>query len=512
MSAGGARTRVAAIAVAFVLGVVALVAAAVLDGSPRVQPAGDAPVNAGATDQGDIRANNSPSLAQDPTNPQRLAVANRIDTPDYSCSLHVSQDRGANWTPVKVPIPRGAGRKCYAPTVAFAADGTLHLSFVTLRGNGNTPAAGWLTSSRDGGRTLSPPRRTLDPLAFQVGLTADPRRPERLYLTWVQASSVGIVRFTEPGNPVMAARSDDGGRTWRKPVAVNAPARARVLAPSSAVGPDGSLYVLYLDVGEDRLDYEGAHRGRGGPPYGGRFSLVLGRSADAGATWQESVVDDAVVPARRFVALLPPTPSLAVDDEDGRIFVAFEDGAGGHADVHLWSLAPGESEWSGPVRVNDTPRRDRTSQYLPRIGVAPGGRLDVVYYDRRIDPARDRLSAVSLQSSWDRGQTFAPAVTLSASAFDSRVGQGSEVGLPDLGSRLALASEREAVLAAWTDTRAGTVASNKQDIAFARAPVGRTGGLSTTVRALIRGVGIALLLGALALLAAPRIRRARSAT
>ena len=48
--------------------------------------------------------------------------------------------------------------------------------------------------------------------------------------------------------------------------------------------------------------------------------------------------------------------------------------------------------------------------------------------------------------------------------------------MPDLGSRLALSSDDGRALALWTDARAGTVASNKQDLAGAvvRLP-GRSG-------------------------------------
>jgi len=58
--------------------------------------------------------------------------------------------------------------------------------------------------------------------------------------------------------------------------------RERVLAPQPAIGPKGELYVLYLDVKDDRLDYEGLHDGAGGKPYDGEWELVLGRSEDRG--------------------------------------------------------------------------------------------------------------------------------------------------------------------------------------------------------------------------------------
>lgn len=448
---------------------------------------GDAPVNAGARDPGDISANNSPTLVRDPTDGNRLVVVNRVDSPRYGCAMNVSADGGARWTRVEIPIPRGEEPKCFAPDAAFAADGTLLVSYVTLKGTGNVPNALWLVRSGDGGRTLSAPRRVAGRLAFQARLATDPERPGRAYLAWLAAEEVGLYRFAAPGNPIVVSRTDDGGRTWSRPVAASDPSRSRVVAPAAAVGPGGELYVLYLDLRDDRLDYEGAHEGLGGPPYDGRFALVLGRSRDGGATWEESVVDGGIVPTTRFIAFLPPLPSLAVDRGSGRIYAAYQDGRLGDADVHLWSLAPGAPAWTPARRVNDNPTRDGTSQYLPKVAVADGGRVDVVYYDRRED-RDDVRTEVSLQTSFDAGATFSDRALLSSRPFDSRVGAGGERGMPDLGSRLGLVSGDGHALAAWTDTRAGTEASNKQDIAFARAELSRRG----------RGPRLALRYGGLA--------------
>jgi hypothetical protein len=484
--------RIAIVALILV-GAVSILAAQLVSGdaSARVDGA-DRPVNAGAGDLADITAHNSPTLVRNPRNPQNLVATSRIDSPDFSCAVHASFDGGRRWTRTRVPIPKGGGRTCFAPDATFGSDGTLHVSYVTLQGVGNRPRAVWLASSKDGGRTLQPPHRISGPLAFQVRITADPRDGRRLYATWVQARDVGLLKFTDPGNPVVASRSDDGGATWSRPVRVNSPSRGRVLAPSAEVGSKGELYVLFLDAGGDRLDYEGAHHGDGGPPYDGRFSLVLGRSLDRGATWQESVVDHRVVPTRRFIAFLPPFPSLAVDRGRGRLYVAFEDGRLGTPDVYLWSLAPGSATWSAPKRVNDTPSRDGTWQYLPKIAVAPDGRVDVAYYDRRATDGSNLRNEVSLQSSDDGGATFGARVQLTSESFDARIGAGGEQGLPDLGSRLGLVSDNHGATAVWTDTRAGTDASHKQDLRSARADVAGTAG-SGNLRTALRLVGIMLL-------------------
>ncbi len=481
--------------------------AAALSGpaAPEAEPGSDRPVNAGARDPGDLRAHNSPTLVRSPRDPAVLVATSRIDSPDFSCAVHRSGDGGRTWAPVRVPVPRGRGPKCYAPDAAFGADGALHVSYVTLTGRANQPEAVWVASSEDGGRTLSPPRRVSGPLGFQVRIAVDPRAPRRMVLTWLQARDIGTLKFTEPGNPIVVSRSDDAGATWTRPARVNDPGRGRALAPSAAVGPRGELYVLYLDLGADRLDYEGAHENVGGPPYQGRFALVLARSLDRGATWRESVVDDRVVPTERFVPFLPPFPSLAVDPRSGRVHVAFHDGRLGDADVLAWSLRPGAPGWDGPVRVNDSPRRDGTAQYLPELAVAPGGRVDVLYYDRRADP-RNVRNEVSLQSSVDGGRSFGARTTLSSRPFDARIGFGADRGLPTLGSRLGLVSGRDDAVAVWSDTRAGTQASGKQDLVGAVVEVGTPARLQV-----LRLGGPVLLVAGLAMLVvAWRRRRVRA--
>ena len=246
--------------------------------------------------------------------------------------------------------------------------------------------------------------------------------------------------------------------------------------------------MAYLDLLDDRLDYAGAHEGRGGEPYPGPWALVLARSTDQGATWLETVVDGDLVPTERFVVFLPPTPSLAVDPASGRLHIAFTDGRLGDADVELWTSSDGGKSFGDPVRVNDTPEGDGKAQYLPRVDVAPGGRLDVVYFDRRNDPENAK-NEVSLQSSFDHGRTFTTQIVLTDQPFSSKVGPGGERELPDLGNRMALVSTERLALAVWTDTRAGTVLTQKQDLASAVIEAPRP---ASTPYGWLRYVGAAL--------------------
>lgn len=491
-----------ALAGAFLLmGLGAVIVSTAFDAPPTASAIGvNAPINAGATEPTDIRSNNSPTVVRNPTSEGNLVVANRIDTPEYGCALHVSLDGGAEWADTPLPLPEGEEPKCFGPDAVFASDGTLYVSFVTLEGDGNTPNAGWIVKSTDGGRTFSEPVRALGrELVFQLRLAVDPNDPRRVHLIWLQGSDVGFLKFAQPGNPILTTRSQDGGSTWSPTARVSSPERGRAIAPAPAVGPDGELYVLYLDLQEDQLDYEGAHRGEGGPAYPGPISLVLARSVDDGMTWGESLVADRVVPINRFVVFFPPSPSIAVAP-DGRVYAAFHDARLGDADVQVWSLAKGSEAWEGPTRVNDTPEGDGTAQYLPQVSVAPDGRLDVLYYDRRSDP-ENVMNHVSLQASFDEGDSFTASARLTSQPFSSMIGFGSPQDLPTLGSRLALASTGDRALAIWTDTRAGTVPNNKQDLARAVVAFSEPERLSPAAQDGLRYGGIALaVLGLLMLL------------
>lgn len=418
-------------------------------------------VNPSAGESLDLSANNSPSLARSPVDPRNVVLAHRVDLPQFACGLHVSGDGGRTWAETAIPQPPDTEPKCYAPDVAFDTAGTLFVSFVMLQGPGNVPDSVWTVSSRDGGVTLSEPSPVTGPLAFGVRMLAHPEVANRLVVTWLQARETGTLSFPDTHNPVVVATSEDGGRTWDGPLRVSQPGRARVLAPSPAFGQDGDLYVAHLDVLDDRLNYHGAHGGRGGPAYPGPWQLVLTRSTDGGRSWEESVVADDLVPIERYLVFLPPTPSLAVDGD--RVVVAFHDARSGDPDVWLWSSPDAGASWEPPVRVNDTEPGDGTAQYLPAVSAGPNGRIDVAYYDRRTDPD-DVENTVSFQYSVNGGRSFSPSVLASDVAFDSRIGFGAGRGMPDLGSRLALLSDADEALLAWADTRNGILESGKQDV------------------------------------------------
>ena len=418
---------------------------------------------------------NSPLLAHDPTAPRFVALASRLDNPDFGCALHLSGDRGRSWVPANpvAKLPPGA-EKCYAPEIAFDRAGTLYYLFIALHGNGNNPSGTYLVTSQDRGRSFTSPRRVLGPERYMVRMAIDRSvgTNGRIHLVWLQAGEdPPLGGLAAAANPIMSAHSDDGGRTFSAPVQVSDPARPRVVAPALALGPDHVIHVLYYDLRDDARDYQGLE----GPRWDGPWSVVLATSVDGGQSFSSVAVDEGVVPPERVMLIYTmPPPTLAVDDK-GRLFAAWHDARNGDWDVFLRRSVDLGRTWGEPRRLNDDNRGNGRDQYMPRLAAAPNGRLDAIFYDRRNDPGNVR-NDVYLTSTADGGATFTKNVRITTESSSSQIGTRYPIpsarGLVEYGSRIALLSDDTRLVAAWTDTRNQDVDSFGQDVFAAEVDLG----------------------------------------
>jgi hypothetical protein len=437
-------------------------------------------------------AHNTPSVAADPRSPSTVVVANRLDAPVLGCAAAYSTNGGAAWQPLEL-TPGLAAENCFWPRVAFLPDSTLLVLYTELGGPNLLPVHIWL-QRYEGLRPAGPPLRVAGDLAYWTRLATT---GNRVWLTWVQAgpatadNQLGI----EPGdNPVMVARSEDFGRTFSPPVQVSEPDR-RVIQPSIVVGDGGLVVVGGLDLGDDVANYSAGHDGQTPPDASLRWRVVAWASRDDGRTFgPTSVVADDVVIPQLILADLGPTPGFAVDPATNRVYAAWDGGRGDDRDVFLSWSDDGGGTWSSPLRLGPTER----SQLLPAVGVAPGGRVDVVFYDRSRDP-EDILQAVVVATSSDGGRTFRTA-PVSDAATDSRVGLGAQQGVPVQGDNLALLSRDDDVIAFWADTSRGNQIEPVMDLAVGvleiEAGAGRRWGMVA--------VGAGLLFSAAALAAVAR--------
>lgn len=439
------------------------VALVVLGVSPRpaaLDPGATVVVN---TDRPGIDAHNSPAVAVHPRRPEVMVAADRIDTPRFSCSIWRSTNAGVTWDPLHLPLAPGQAN-CHGPDVAFTGGGDLLVLTTATGGRFNQPVGVRLQRFQEG-RAEGPPVPVAGPEAFHARLATD---GERVLVSWVQAQPAAAevpLGLPPPPNPILLARSDDGGRSFATPIQVSEDQRL-VIQPTVLAGPGDRVVVGALDLGADRFDYEAHHGGQGGPPSDEPWRVVSWTSEDPGATFgPAAVVADGLVPPTRLIVNLGPTPGFAHHAGSGRVYAVWDAGRDDARDVYLAHSDDAGTTWSAARRILPRPG----AQNLPAVAVAPDGRVDVVFYDRSSDPD-DVMAEVTLASSWDGGASFS-STTVSDTAFDPRIGFASAQDLPQLGSQLAVVARDDRALAFWADTTRGSVATNLQDLAMATVEV-----------------------------------------
>lgn len=433
------------------------------DGGPRVHR--EVPVT--ATDLLSRPSNNSPSLAVDPTDERFVVETNRLDAP-FDCALHVSGDGGRGWVRANpVPqLPAGA-EACYGPDIAFDAGGRLYFLFVGLAGSGNRPVGVFLTRSDDRGQTFSEPRKVLGRNRYMVALAMDRSVGQygRLHLAWLEArGEPSLGGLPPPPNPIMAQHSEDGGESFSEPVQVSDPSREHVVAPALAMGPNNAIHIAYYDLEDDVRDYQGLE----GPVWEGNWSLVVASSFDGGKSFGSGVeVNDELVPPERVMLIFTMAAASLAADDSGHVYVGWHDGRHGDWDAFVSRSRDAGTTWDKPVRVHDDTQGNGRHQYLPQVSVAPNGRVDTVFYDRR-NSSSNLGNDVYYTYSVDRGATFAENLKLNTLSSFSRIGPRYAVpsarGLIEFGGRLAVVSGETRVVAAWTDTTKTERGAPAQDI------------------------------------------------
>lgn len=440
-------------------------------------------------DRNPVIARNSPVLAVNPTQRTNMVVVDRVDRPDYTAGVHVTNNGGGNWQDVNLKLPAGNKGKLFAPSAGYDGKGILYVSYVTLSGPGNSPDSYWIARSGDGGLSFDEPTKIAGAHTFQTSIAVD-QKSGRVFAAWLQSrpeATMCILCFAQTGIPIVVSRSDDGGRTWSPPAQVSDGGRMRVGAPALAVDRDGNPAVLYLDYGNDRVDWENLPG-----TYDGKFTVVMARSGDQGLRWEPGrVVDADMVPAGRFLVYLPVSPGFAIAS-NGDMYAVWADGRSGDSDVLLRRSTDDGKTWSKPVQVNRGTVGDGVPQDMPAVSVAPGGRVDVVYYDRTID-RRGSTADVLLSSSSNSGKSFSKTIRLSDASSNRKVGPPGSPFSPeaDFGTHIAVASLAGGAVAAWTDTRGNSVEGGKQDIFAAQVALDDNSSLSLAYT-LLAGLGVLL--------------------
>lgn len=188
------------------------------------------------------------------------------------------------------------------------------------------------------------------------------------------------------------------------------------LVPAVAVGPDGTIHVVWHEASADR------------------FEVLYSRSTDGGATFAPAVTVSGVGEAQ--------VPAIAVDG-DGVISVVWEGGGGDTRAILFSRSTDGGATFSPPATLAPAHAK------LPAIAARGRGEVYVAWQDSS-GPGRQIL----LRRSGDGGKTFEPPQPLAPHAVGTRA------------PAIALDSSG-AVVVVWQGTAEG-----RAGVALARSPDG----------------------------------------
>ena len=393
------------------------------------------------------------SLAIDPTDPARLAVGYSTgrSTATGSCLVARSDDGGRTWKTATIagdaarPLPPDTTH-CADPVVAFGSEGTLYGAYDVSRLGG--PGRVYLTSSNDHGATFEPPT-VLDPAPSGGGDF------EPAIATGVSNSavSVGFERYDAEFEDaaVLAATTDDGGRTVSDPVRVS-PEGQNALNGRAAAAADraGNVYLAWVDASD--VDFAGS----------GSARLEVAVSRSRGATFG----------APATIATVPSGCGPNDDCGNRCPAVALAAGARGVADL-AWSAGnypdparvfvarsrDAGKRWTPPAPIGVPSGDGDRDQLRPSIVVAPDGRVDLGWADQARD-ADDRLLDVYFAYSLDGARTFSRPVRLDTTPSNTQ--------RTPFVARIGIAASNGAAHAAWQDARVDRPPGSY--VVFARVP------------------------------------------
>jgi hypothetical protein len=377
-----------------------------------------------------------PWVDADPTNPNRLIAGWQQDRWSNGGSRGLasgySTDGGSTWTTV---VPQGV-TKCSGgnferasdPWVTISPNGTAYFMSLAFNNDESCGAGGdnamLVSRSTDGGASWSDPISIVTDTDGQLfndknSMTADPVSSNHVYAVWdklvdftlpstctsstakvANAGNSGdgvakardrlkILRSGAPLNstttftgPTYFSRTTNGGTSWEPEKLIFDPGRnAQTINNLIAVLPNGTVIDFFTHIknnGSVKLGMVKSNdRGANFGPLSEAFTMVVTNTGTVTPDAQEAVRDANIL----F--------DVAVDHQNGNIYIVWQDGSLGNIDrVHFSMSTNGGNSWSPSIKINATPSsKNKLSEqaFIPSVEVGANHKVVVTYYDFRND-------------------------------------------------------------------------------------------------------------------------------
>jgi hypothetical protein len=344
-------------------------------------------------------AANEPSIAVDPTNPNKIAIAwrqfNNVSSNFRQGGWGYSSDAGVTWH-----FPGVLQNNVFRSDPVMKSDETGVFFYLSLQSDtGQSFFCDDLWGSVNGGQTWterSPDRggHGGDKEWFTVDRTSGPGHGFQ-YQFWTGFFNCDGGAFS---------RSTNGGFTWQTPISIPNSMQWGTLDVAS----NGNLFVGGGNTGSSFWCSRSSNAQNGGqtPTFDQTTSVNLGGSLVQGGINGVGLCGQVFLTVDR---------SGGPTNNNVYMLASVEpNGASNGTDVMFARSTNGGASFSAPVRINDDPINQNKWHWLGTISVAPNGRIDVEWLDTR-NAANDSDSQLFYSYSTDGGVTWAANIQVSNS-------------------------------------------------------------------------------------------------
>ncbi len=378
-------------------------------------------------------AANEPSIAVDPTNPNRMAIGWRqfdtISSNFRQAGVAYTTDGGQTWTASTLD----PGQFRSDPVLDFDSQGNFYYSSLS------SVTSVEMFKSTDGGQTWS------NPVVAHGG--------DKQWIAIDRTNGIGAgniyqhwnVQFTCCPNTNFT-RSTNGGASFETSIAGPQPF---MKWGGMEVGANGTLYMVgsALNTGSGHLfsKSENAKDASQTPTFSAAQSIDLGGTTSFGGVNPSGLLGQV---------------NVATDHNNGNIYVMASVNPTGSdpLDVMFIRSEDDGDTWSAPIRINNDAIGGDSYQWFGTMSVAPNGRIDAIWLDTRND-GTDGTSQLFYAYSKDFGENWLGNIPVSI-AFDQSLGYPSQ---NKLGDYFDMVSDNEGVNIAYAATFTGG-----QDVYFLR--------------------------------------------
>jgi Ca2+-binding RTX toxin-like protein len=479
------------------------------------------------SDPSPFRGKDTVALAVNPRNPQHIVEANANHL-SQECEYTVSRDGGSTWSPAKAftTPPPAPGQEPFVPTcrasnhladfmfqtVEFGSGDNVYATFSTPRGSSVSErgASVLVARSADGGSNFATaviaieggPNDFIGPYYELPSVAVDPGAGQS-GADRVVVAAIEVTQFGEPRGDATTAVSNDGGITFSGPVQVEPPGEV-VAGPDTTSPPvflpDGSLAIAWRQSGTV-----------------GAIRVARGTVQGQTLTWSPPVTTATVSNEGSTPNTNPPAPRpsfgssfprMAVDQVSGNLYLVYNQGAAPpgeppqgfqgaehfispDSDVYFQRSTTSGATWSRPKLINEADEKPgHESPYNPRelgvvtqtrhpdVSVAPNGRVDVVWEDRRHwyrgcvhthqRCVEARLGDTYYAFSSDAGGDFSQNKRINDQSHNNDVGYDYRFGAGWAFGPIAVPLGNSQLLVGWMDAREGNFNNDNMDIYLAK--------------------------------------------